>query len=95
MKEFKITKKLIIKYCNPTSKLDDLIYYFHKYISMNQLVSISDYEKIYSNFENTPLSIEIYDQKGNLIFVNKSISSIWKLSWQKTYRNIKGTWYQL
>lgn len=62
-------KKLIIKYCNSNSKLDDLIYYFHKYISINQLVSINDYEKIYSNYEiEPPISDWLNDCINNYIF---------------------------
>ena len=46
-----IGKKLIIKYCNKDSELQDILYYWLKYISIKNINYVSDYNDVYDFYE--------------------------------------------
>ena len=51
-----IGKKIILKYCNKDSELQDILFYWFKYLSIRKITFISDYNDMYEfyNLEKPP-----------------------------------------
>ena len=46
-----IAKKIMIKYCEPSSHIEDILQYFYQYISLSPISSCQDYQRMYGYYE--------------------------------------------
>ena len=46
-------KKILMKYCDESSQLEDVLRYFYQYISIHSVKSVKDYQRMYEYYDFT------------------------------------------